>query len=84
LGSELMTLGRDLMMSQAPSMAAKAHDLAGEAGDAIKSGEREIKAALRRLGLASDISEASSLDLPPPTGGQQQLQVASPRSLRPS
>jgi hypothetical protein len=63
---ELMALGRDLMMSQVPTLAAKAHDLAGEAGDAIKSGQKEIKVALRRLGVASDISEAGSLDLPPP------------------
>jgi hypothetical protein len=62
---ELMALGRDLMMSQVPTLAAKAHDLAKEAGDAIKSGQKEIKVALRRLGVASDISEAGSLDLPP-------------------
>ncbi len=60
-----MVLGRDLMMSQAPSLVAEVHDLAGEAGDAIKSGEREIKVALRRLGVASDIYEAGNLYLPP-------------------
>jgi hypothetical protein len=61
-----MALGRDLMMSQAQSLAAEAHDLTGEAGDTIKSGQKEIKAALRRLGVASNISEAGSLDLPLP------------------
>ncbi len=48
------------MMSQVPTLAAESHDLAGEAGDAIKAGQKEIKVALRKLGVASDISEAAA------------------------
>ncbi len=65
---------------------AEAHDLAGEAEDAIRFGQREVKAALRGLGVASDISEAGSLDLLPPSkrpamgglGMQSVLQPARP------
>jgi hypothetical protein len=64
---ELMALGRDLVASQAPSLAAEAHNLVGEAEDAIRTGQGVIKTALRGLGAASDISEAGSLDLPPPS-----------------
>jgi hypothetical protein len=63
---ELMALGRDLMTSQAPALAVEAHDLAGEVEDAIRASQKVIKAALRGLGMASDILEAGSLDLPPP------------------
>jgi hypothetical protein len=71
---ELMSLGRVLMMSQDPSLAAGAHELAGEAEDAIWAGHQKERAALRRLGAASDISETGSVDLPlprvvPVTGG---------------
>ncbi len=62
---ELMALGRDLMTSQGPALAAEAHDLAGEAEDAIRSRQKVIRSALRGLDVASDISEAGSLDLLP-------------------
>ncbi len=54
---ELMALGRGLMVSQPP---------ASKAEEAISSSQRTIKAVLRGLGAASDISEASSLDAVPP------------------
>ncbi len=66
---ELMALGWDLMLSQAPSLAAEAHKLVGEAEVIIKSSQREIKAALRKLGVASDLTETSSLDVPLPARG---------------
>ncbi len=64
---ELMAMGRELMVSQPPASATEAHELVSEAKEAIRSSQRIIKAALRGLGVASDISEAGSLDtLPPP------------------
>ncbi len=88
---ELMSLGRVLIMSQDPSLAAEAHDLVGEAEDAVRVGQQEVKAALRRLGVASDLSETGSLDLPLPSrsaaaGGQvggRGAQAAVPRPGRP-
>jgi hypothetical protein len=62
---ELMALSRDLMISQPPALAAEAHELAGEAEEAIRAGQKAIKAALRGLGVASDTSEAGSLDIVP-------------------
>jgi hypothetical protein len=44
----------------------EAHELASEAEKAIKASQKIIKAALRGLGAASDISEAGSLDIAPP------------------
>jgi hypothetical protein len=61
-----MSLGQVLIMSQDLSLAAEAHDLAGEAEDTIRAGQQEVKVALRRLGVASDLSETGSLDLPLP------------------
>jgi hypothetical protein len=58
---ELMSLGRILMMSQDPSLAAGAHELAGEAEDAIGASQQKVRAA-------SDISETGSVDLPLPRG----------------
>jgi hypothetical protein len=54
---ELMTMGRDLMVNQPAATASEAHELVSEAGEAIKANQRTIKAALRGLGVASDISE---------------------------
>jgi hypothetical protein len=62
---ELMTMGRDLMVNQPAATATEAHELVSEAEEAIKAHQRTIKAALRGLGAASDISEASSLNVPP-------------------
>jgi hypothetical protein len=66
---ELMSLGWDLITSQDPSLAAEAHELVREAEDAIRSGQREIKAALGRLGVASDLSETGCLDVLLPARG---------------
>jgi hypothetical protein len=49
--------------SQDPSLAAGDHELAREAEDAIRAGQQKVRAALRRLGAASDISETGSMDL---------------------
>jgi hypothetical protein len=55
------------MVSQPPASAMEAHELVSEAEEAVRSSQRTIKAALRGLGVASDISEAGSLDaLPTP------------------
>jgi hypothetical protein len=61
---ELMTMGRDLMVNQPAAMATEAHELVSEAEEAIKANQGIIKAALRGLGAASDISEASSMNVP--------------------
>ncbi len=62
---ELMTLGRDLMVNQPADTATEAHELISEAGEAIKANREIIKAVLGGLGAASDISEVSSLVMPP-------------------
>jgi hypothetical protein len=67
--NELMSLGRVLMMSQDPSLAAEAHELAQEAEDAVWTGQQKVKATLRRLRTASDLSETGSMDLPLPWVG---------------
>jgi hypothetical protein len=56
---EIMALSRSLMVGQAASVAVEATRLANEAGEAIKSSREMIRAALRGLGAALDISEAS-------------------------
>ncbi len=63
---EIMALSRSLMVGQAASVATEATWLANEAGEAIKSSRELIRADLRGLGVASDISEASG-----PTRAQQ-------------
>jgi hypothetical protein len=68
---EIMALSRSLMVGQAASIAIEATRLASEAGEAIKSSREMIRAALRGLGAASDISEASGptrVQQHPPTG----------------
>jgi hypothetical protein len=67
---EIMALSRSLMVGQAASIATEANRLSSDAGEAIKSSREIIKAALRGLGAASDISEVSGLtraQRPPPT-----------------
>ncbi len=67
---EVMALSRSLMLDQPASVAMEATRLANEACDAIKASRESIRAALRGLGAASDISEASSptrAKWPPPT-----------------
>ncbi len=56
---EIMALSRSLMVGQAASVAVEATRLANEAGEAIKTSREMIRVALRGLGAASDISEAS-------------------------
>ncbi len=66
---ELMAMGRDLVVNQPAATATDTHELVGEAGEAIKASREMIKAALRRMGAASDISEISCLSRlprPPP------------------
>jgi hypothetical protein len=56
---EIMGLSKDLAVGQPADVAVEATRLAGEACDAIKASREAIRAALRELGAASDISEAS-------------------------
>jgi hypothetical protein len=66
---EIMALSRSLMVGQAANVATEATRLANKAGEAIKASRELIRAALRGLGMASDISEASGptrAQRPPP------------------
>ncbi len=68
---EIMALSRSLMVGEVVSIAIGATRLASEAGEAIKSSREMIRPALRGLGAASDISEASGptrAQRPPPSG----------------
>ncbi len=56
---EIMAVSRSLMMDQSVGVAMEATRLASEACDAVKASRESIRAALRGLGAASDISEAS-------------------------
>jgi hypothetical protein len=56
---EIMALSKDLAVGQSASVAMEATRLASEACDAIKTSWESIRAALREMGAASDISEAS-------------------------
>ncbi len=56
---EIMALSKDLAIGQSADVAMEATRLAGEACDAIKISRESIRVALRELGAASDISEAS-------------------------
>ncbi len=56
---EIMALSRNLAVGQPASVATEATRLASEACDAIKVSREAIRAALREMGAASDISEAS-------------------------
>ncbi len=51
-------MSRELIVSQPPASAMEAHELVNEAEEALRSSQKIIKAALRGLGAASDISEA--------------------------
>jgi hypothetical protein len=66
---EIMALSKDLAVGQPADMATEATRLAGEACDTIKVSRDSIRATLRELGAASDISEASG-----PTRVQPQRQ----------
>jgi hypothetical protein len=60
---DLLSLGQALMLIQDPSLAAGAHKLVGEAEEAIRAGQQKVRAALRGIGAASDVSETGSADL---------------------
>jgi hypothetical protein len=65
---EIMAVSKDLVVDQSADVAMEATRLAGEACNAIKASRESIRAALRELGAASDISEASGptrAQLPP-------------------
>jgi hypothetical protein len=59
LGSSKKDLIKNLTVGQPSGIATEATRLASEAGDAIKASRESIRAALREMGAASDISEAS-------------------------
>jgi hypothetical protein len=63
---EIMNLSRNLAVGQPSGIATEATRLASEAGDAIKASRESIRAALREMGAASDISEVSGPVRPPP------------------
>jgi hypothetical protein len=56
---EIMALSKDLAVGQSASVATESTRLASEACDAIKTSQESIRAALREMGAASDISQAS-------------------------
>jgi hypothetical protein len=56
---EIMAVSKDLVVDQSADVAMEATRLAGEACNTIKASRESIRAALRELGAASDISEAS-------------------------
>jgi hypothetical protein len=56
---EIMNLSRNLAVGQPSGIATEATRLASEAGDAIRASREAIRAALREMGAASGISEAS-------------------------
>ncbi len=56
---EITALSKDLVINQPTGVAMEASRLAGEACDAIKASREAIRAALREMGAASDISESS-------------------------
>jgi hypothetical protein len=60
---EIMAMDRSLVVGQPANLATEAHELASEAGEAIRASREMIKAALRGMGVALDISEANG-----PTG----------------
>jgi hypothetical protein len=70
---EIMALSKDLAVGQPVDVAMEATRLAGEVCDAIKISRESIRAALRELGAASDISEVSG---PTRTRPQQQERPA--------
>jgi hypothetical protein len=56
---EIMALSKDLAVGQPACVATEATRLASEACDAIRVSRESIRAALREMGAASDISEVS-------------------------
>ncbi len=70
---EIMTLSKNLAVGQPASVATEATRLASEAWDAIKLSRESIRAALREMGAASDISEVSGPVRPQPMPSERPL-----------
>jgi hypothetical protein len=58
----------------------EAYELTSGAEGAIRASQKIVKAALRGLGMASDISEAGSIDLAPPPRGPGARSLVAPLS----
>jgi hypothetical protein len=56
---EIMAMSRGLVVDQPATTATEAHELASEAGEPIRASRETIKASLRGMGAASDISKIS-------------------------
>jgi hypothetical protein len=82
---EIMDLSKNLAVGQHSGIATEATRLANEAGDAIKASRESIRAALREMGAASDISEASGpVRLPPVASGRPAMGRLGPAGRRPT
>jgi hypothetical protein len=82
---EIMDLSKNLAVGQPSGIATEATRLASEAGDAIKASRESIRAALREMGAASDISEASGpARLPPAAPGRPAMGKLEPAATRPT
>jgi hypothetical protein len=82
---EIMDLSKNLAVGQPSGIAAEATRLASEAGDVIKASRELIRAALRGMGAASDISEASEPVRPPPVvSGRPAMGRLEPAGRRPT
>jgi hypothetical protein len=82
---EIMNLSRNLAVGQPSGIATEATRLASEAGDAIKASRESIRAALREMGAASDISEASGPIRPlPAASGRPAAGGLDPAARRPT
>jgi hypothetical protein len=82
---EIMDLSKNLAVGQPSSIATEATRMANEAGDAIKASRESIRAALREMGAALDISEASGpARLPPAVSGRLAVGRLEPAARRPT
>ncbi len=82
---EIMDLSKNLAVGQHSGIATEATRLASEAGDAIKASRESIRAALREMGAASDISEVSGPVRPPPmASGRPAIGRLEPAGRRPT
>ncbi len=82
---EIMDLSKNLAVGQPSGTATEATRLASEAGDAIRASRESIRAALREMGAASDISEASGPVRPPPVAlGRPAMGRLEPAERRPT
>jgi hypothetical protein len=82
---EIMDLSKNLAVGQPSGTATEATRLASEAGDAIRASRESIRAALREMGAASDISEASGPVRPLPVApGRPAMGRLEPVEKRPT